>query len=68
MQLLAYNVPVFVLCYLSVHSTGGRGWLCKFCLCKMEILEAVNAHLGTSLTVTCPSKVSPFHFLHPLLL
>ncbi|CAN6729211.1 unnamed protein product [Malus baccata var. baccata] len=25
---------------------GEQGWFCKFCECKMEILELVNAHLG----------------------
>ncbi|XP_047334594.1 pathogenesis-related homeodomain protein [Impatiens glandulifera] len=26
---------------------GDQGWFCRLCECKMEILETVNAHLGT---------------------
>ncbi|XWS71000.1 hypothetical protein CRYUN_Cryun03dG0099200 [Craigia yunnanensis] len=26
---------------------GDQGWFCKFCECKMEIIEAMNAHIGT---------------------
>uniref|UniRef100_A0A5B7AW69 Pathogenesis-related homeodomain protein n=1 Tax=Davidia involucrata TaxID=16924 RepID=A0A5B7AW69_DAVIN len=28
-----------------------QGWFCKFCECKMEIIEAMNAHLGTHFSV-----------------
>ncbi|XP_030535662.1 pathogenesis-related homeodomain protein isoform X2 [Rhodamnia argentea] len=26
---------------------GDQGWFCRFCECKMEIIESTNAHLGT---------------------
>ncbi|KAE9604717.1 putative transcription factor homeobox-WOX family [Lupinus albus] len=28
-----------------------QGWFCKFCECKIEILEATNAHLGTQFSL-----------------
>ncbi|KAL8096099.1 hypothetical protein AgCh_037165 [Apium graveolens] len=34
--LLTENIPM-----------GDQGWLCKYCECKTDILEAINAHLGT---------------------
>ncbi|XP_022731937.1 pathogenesis-related homeodomain protein isoform X2 [Durio zibethinus] len=30
---------------------GDQGWFCKFCECKMEIIEAMNAHIGTNFSV-----------------
>ncbi|KAH7572532.1 hypothetical protein JRO89_XS04G0271100 [Xanthoceras sorbifolium] len=30
---------------------GDQGWFCRFCECKMEIIEAMNAHIGTHYSV-----------------
>ncbi|KAJ0030846.1 hypothetical protein Pint_14013 [Pistacia integerrima] len=30
---------------------GDQGWFCRFCECKMEIIEAMNAHIGTCFSV-----------------
>ncbi|KAK9665154.1 hypothetical protein RND81_14G093900 [Saponaria officinalis] len=30
-----------------------EGWLCKYCDCKMDLLEAMNAHLGTQFSDAC---------------
>ncbi|XP_061361975.1 pathogenesis-related homeodomain protein [Gastrolobium bilobum] len=30
---------------------GDQGWFCKYCECKIEILEATNAHLGTQFSL-----------------
>ncbi|KAL8223064.1 hypothetical protein R6Q57_020463 [Mikania cordata] len=27
---------------------GDQGWFCKYCICKTEIIDAMNAQLGTS--------------------
>ncbi|XP_073017417.1 pathogenesis-related homeodomain protein-like isoform X2 [Primulina eburnea] len=35
---------------ISVPSED-EGWFCKFCLSKMEVLEATNAHLGTDFSM-----------------
>lgn len=29
---------------------GDQGWFCKYCICKTDIIDAMNAHLGTSYT------------------
>ncbi|KAL8143318.1 hypothetical protein V2J09_016350 [Rumex salicifolius] len=43
------KLPVFYT--FSVDHTqvpsGDQGWFCKFCDCKLDILETINAHLGT---------------------
>uniref|UniRef100_A0A2P2JCF9 Uncharacterized protein MANES_14G158300 n=3 Tax=Rhizophora mucronata TaxID=61149 RepID=A0A2P2JCF9_RHIMU len=30
---------------------GDQGWFCTFCECRMEIIESINAHLGTDFSV-----------------
>ncbi|KAL9264690.1 Pathogenesis-related homeodomain protein-like protein [Drosera capensis] len=30
-----------------------EGWFCRYCECKMEILDAMNAHLGTEFVANC---------------
>ncbi|KAI7733759.1 hypothetical protein M8C21_014024, partial [Ambrosia artemisiifolia] len=27
---------------------GDQGWFCKYCICKTDIIDSMNAHLGTS--------------------
>ncbi|CAN0912479.1 Pathogenesis-related homeodomain protein [Linum grandiflorum] len=35
---------------------GDQGWFCKFCEHRMEIIDAMNAHLGTRFSMTCNWK------------
>ncbi|CAL1379690.1 unnamed protein product [Linum trigynum] len=32
---------------------GDQGWFCKFCECRMEIIDSMNAHLGTQYSMSC---------------
>ncbi|CAI0427873.1 unnamed protein product [Linum tenue] len=32
---------------------GDQGWFCKFCECRMEIIDSMNAHLGTQYSTSC---------------
>ncbi|XP_071726912.1 pathogenesis-related homeodomain protein-like, partial [Rutidosis leptorrhynchoides] len=32
---------------------GDQGWFCKYCICKTEIIDSMNAHLGTSYRHDC---------------
>lgn len=45
----------------SLVPRGDQGWFCKFCECKMEILEVVNAHLGTCFSMDSTWQVSEYH-------
>ncbi|CAI0427874.1 unnamed protein product [Linum tenue] len=44
------NSNLSIVVYLP---PGDQGWFCKFCECRMEIIDSMNAHLGTQYSTSC---------------
>ncbi|CAI0629364.1 unnamed protein product [Linum tenue] len=44
------NSNLSIVVYLP---PGDQGWFCKFCECRMEIMDSMNAHLGTQYSTSC---------------
>ncbi|CAN0912476.1 Pathogenesis-related homeodomain protein [Linum grandiflorum] len=45
-----------ILFISTILPPGDQGWFCKFCEHRMEIIDAMNAHLGTRFSMTCNWK------------
>lgn len=53
----------FLCMFILSVPQGDEGWFCKFCECKTEILEAMNAHLGTNFSVGSCWQVGSIYML-----
>lgn len=48
---VVYTLLSFFLYLISTVPPGDQGWFCKFCDCKIEIIDAMNAQIGTQFSV-----------------